>query len=283
MSKIKIGFITNARKPELEDKKFARIAKKIGVDLVVVNSTRDFDIKEIIKKVKGCHIIFNDEADYVSLELAKSLELAGHRVVESSNSYYYTEDKWMIYLKCLENKIPTPKTILLSTNLVSAREELLKFGQFPVILKRILGFLGDFVDKADNVDEAIAIMKHFWEKGENKFPILAQEFVHSYSYRVTTIGGKVVQTAVKKNKDWKATGATSNARKFKIDDELQGLLDKLVKIVKIEICGFDFAKKDGHWMLIEVNAEPGYDFFATEIDMMIEKVLRHLKKLAEEK
>jgi len=283
MSKIKIGFITNTRKPALEDKKFARIAKKVGVDLIVVNSTKDFDIKEIMDRVKECHIIYNDEADYVSLELAKSLETAGHRVVESSNSYYYTEDKWLLNVKCLEHNIPVPKTILLSSNLTSAKEELIKFGQFPVVLKRILGFLGDFVDKADSADEAIEIMQRFWKKGENRFPILAQEFVRSYSYRVTTIGGEIVQTALKKNSNWKATGVSSDARKFKIDDELQKLLDKLHKIIKIEICGFDFAKKDGHWILIEVNSSPGYDFFVSEFDMLVEKVLRHLKKLAEEK
>lgn len=284
MSKVTIGFITNTRIPAIQDEKFARIAKKVGVNLVFINSTKDFDIEEIKKKAADCDIIYNDEADYISLELAKSLELFGHNVVELSKSYYYTEDKWILYLKCLKHKIPVPKTILLSSDLISVREELKKFNQFPVVLKRIAGFRGDFVEKADNVNEAIEIIKHFWEKGEDRFPVLAQEFVHSYSYRVTTIGGEVVQTALKKNKDWKATGVTiRRSWKFKIDEELQGLINKLNKIINIDICGIDFAKQGDRWIVIEVNAEPGYDFFACEYDMIVQKVLERLKFLAKKK
>lgn len=283
-SKTTIGFITNARTPTIQDEKFCRLAKKVGVDLVFINSAKEFDIEEIKKKAADCDIIYNDETDYVSLELAKSLEYFGHNVVELSESYYYTEDKWILYLKCLEHQIPVPKTILLSSDLTSIREELKQFSQFPVVLKRIAGLCGNFVDKADNVDEAMEIVKHFWEKGEDRFPVLAQEFIHSYSYRVTTIGGQVVQTALKKNKDWKATGVTAKrAWKFKIDEELQGLLDRLCKIIDIDICGFDFAKKEDKWILIEVNAEPAYDFFACEYDMLIEKVLEHLKGLVKKK
>jgi len=284
MPKVTIGFITNTRIPAIQDDKFSRISKKVGVNLVFINSTKDFNIEDIKEKAKECDIIYNDEADYISLELAKSLELFGHNVVELSKSYYYTEDKWLLYLKCLKHKIPTPKTILLSSDLVSVREELKNFNRFPVILKRIAGFRGDFVDKADSADQAVEIIKHFWEKGEDRFPILAQEFIHSYSYRVTTIGGKVVQTALKKNKDWKATGVTAKrAWKFKIDNELRNLLNKLKKIIDIDICGFDFAKQGDHWTLIEVNAEPGYDFFACEYNMLVQKVLEHLKKLAKKK
>lgn len=284
MAKVTIGFITNTRIPAIQDEKFLRISKKVGVNLIFINSTKDFNIEDIKEKAKECDIIYNDEADYISLELAKSLELFGHNVVELSKSYYYTEDKWLLYLKCLKHKIPVPKTILLSSDLISVREELKKFNQFPMVLKRIAGFRGDFVEKANNVDEAIEIIKHFWEKGEDRFPVLAQEFVHSFSYRVTTIGGRVVQTALKKNNDWKATGVTAKrAWKFKIDKELRGLINKLNKILDIDICGIDFAKQDGRWIVIEVNAEPGYDFFACEYDMLVRKVLEHLKGLARKK
>jgi glutathione synthase/RimK-type ligase-like ATP-grasp enzyme len=280
MKKITIGFITNTRGPAIEDKKFARIAKQVGVDLVVINSTKDFDIEEIKKRAANCDIIYNDEADYVSLELAKSLELFGHNVVELSESFYYTEDKWLMYLKFLKYKIPTPETILLSSNLTSAREELVKFGKFPVILKRISGFQGNFVEKADNADEAIDIIKKFWEKGEDRYPILAQEFVHSHSYRVTTIGGEVVQTALKKSKDWKETGVFAHRIwKFKIDEGMEKILKKIKKMADIDICGIDFAKKGNKWMVIEINAAPAYDFFASEYNMLVKKVLLYLKSL----
>lgn len=278
MPKITIGFITNHRLLADEDQKFLRVAKKINVNMVVFNAAEDLDLKQIKEKADKCDIILNDEADYLGLELAKTLEVLGYKVVELSKSYYYTEDKWLFYLKCLKNRIPVPETILLSTDLVSVKKELEEFGHFPVVLKRVEGFHGDFVDKADNSGEAVAVIKRFWKKGENYFPILAQEFVKSFSYRVTTIGGKVAQTAIKKSHDWKATGGSAvRFWKFKIDKELKKILDKLKKIIDITVCGIDLAKKNGHWVVIEVNAEPSLKFFDCEYNLMIEKSLKYLK------
>ncbi len=281
MPKPTIGFITNQRLPDKEDERFLRIAEKVGVNLIVFNAAEKFNLKQIEREADKCDIIFNDEADHLGLEIAKTLETLGYKVIELSKTYYYTEDKWLFYLKCLKNEIPVPKTTLLSTDLVSIRQELKSFNKFPVVIKRVQGFHGEFVDKGDDVDEAVAVIKRFWEKGEDRFPVLAQEFVDSDSYRVMTIGDKVVQTARKKSAGWKKTG-TSSSRfwKFKIDNELKEMLDKLMKIIDITVCGFDFAKKNGKWVVIEANAEPSFKFFDCEYDLMIEKSLKYLKKIA---
>lgn len=282
MIKPRIGYITNTRIPAVEDETFQRIAKKVGVDLVIINPAKDFDSDKIAEKVKDCDIIYNNEIDYSSLEIAKQLEFQGHKVVESSRSYYYTEDKWILYLQCLKSKIPTPRTVLLSSDLISARDQIKNFSKFPIILKRVQGCMGKFVDRADDADSAIEIVKKFWERGEDRFPIIAQEFVDSDSYRVLTIGGKIVQTALKKSTDWKATGMASKTfEKFEVDAKLKRIIRKITKVIDIEICGIDLAKKEnGDWILIEVNSGPAYDFFENEISFLIEKALRHLKKRA---
>ncbi len=207
----------------------------------------------------------------------------GNKVLELSKTFYYTEDKWIFYLKCVQNKIPVPKTTLLSTDLVSIRKELKAFNKFPVVIKRVQGYRGEFVDKGDDIDEAVTIIKRFWEKGEDRFPILAQEFVDSDSYRVMTMGDKIVQTAQKKGNGWKKTGTSANRFwKFKIDKELKKIIDKLTSVIDIAICGFDFAKKNDRWIVIEANAEPSFKFFDCEYDLMIEKTLKYLKKIVGE-
>jgi len=114
-----------------------------------------------------------------------------------------------------------------------------------VVLKRIEGCRGDFVARADNVEDAVAVIKGFWEKGEDRFPVLAQEFIDSFSYRVLTVGGKVIQTAIKKSNNWKATGGSAGSfRPFKIDKGAQKIIDKLCKITGIAVCGIDLAKKN---------------------------------------
>src|SRR3989344_707230 len=133
----------------------------------------------------------------MGLEMLKTFEELGKKTVDSSNVYYYSEDKWMFYLKCKKDKIPTPETILLSNNARSIKKELKEFNQWPVILKRIEGEQGEFVQKADNVKEAIEVIEELWKKGNQHLPIIAQELVKSHTYRVTVIGSKIVQTALK--------------------------------------------------------------------------------------
>lgn len=285
MKKITIGFITNSRLlADEEASRFKRVADKMDIGLIFFNSADKMDIPELEAKVKECDIIYNDEGEYIAVELAKTIEVLGGKVIEPSRTLYYTEDKWLQYVMCAKNGIPAPKTILLPTDLVSARKELVEFGQFPVILKRVEGCRGEFVDKANTADEAIEVIKKFWTKGDDRFPVIAQEFVDSHSYRVLTIGGKVAQTAVKKSNGWKATGCESlSFAKFEIDDELKGILEKLIPATDLAFCGYDLAKKNGHWVFMEINAVPSYKFFDEEYDAIIEKVLAHLKEIVEGK
>jgi glutathione synthase/RimK-type ligase-like ATP-grasp enzyme len=177
-------------------------------------------------------------------------------------------------MKCKKYKIPTPKTTLLSENLNEARKDLKKFNSWPVILKRIDGCQGDYVARAENINEAEKIIKKFWEKGTERLPIIAQEFIKSKSYRVTVINGKIVQTATKDNYGWKSTGVYQKTHhKFKVDSNLRRIVNKIIRATRIHICGIDFLKKDHHWLVIEANAVPAFDFFPSEREKLIAKVL----------
>jgi RimK family alpha-L-glutamate ligase len=284
MKKIVIGYVYSNRKFGGDEKSFIRVAKKKGVKLIFFNLQNKFNEGEIEEKSKECDIFFNNTSEPFTLEFIKTLEEFGKKVVDSSKIGYYIEDKWIFYLKCKQNKIPTPETILLSENLNSAKEELKSFNHWPVILKRVEGDCGNYVDKADNFTDAEKIIKHFWKKGSEKKSIIAQEFIPSFSYRVTTIGDKIVQTAIKKSHGWKCTGVyEKKCDKFKIDLKLKRIVKKLLKIVKIEVCGIDFLKKDGKWVVLEVNATPGLDFFEEERDNLVGKIIDLLLKKLKDK
>ena len=109
-------------------------------------------------------------------------------------------------------------------------------------------------------------------------PILAQEFIHSPSYRVTVIGNKIVQTAIKENHGWKATGVYGKKfKKFKVDPSLEKITKKIIKFSGIKIFGIDLLKKGNSWEVIEINSEPGFDFFKNEMEMLLGEVLDFLK------
>jgi len=272
-----IGYIFCERKLGKDEKVFMKIARKKGVKLVMFNLAKKIGEKEIKRKAKKCDIIFNNSGEEIALEFIKTLERFGKKVVDSSRVHYYVEDKWLFFLLCEKNRIPCPKTILLSEDIRSAEEELNKFNRWPVVLKRVFGTMGEYVERARNIEEAKRIIEKFWEKGKERIPIIAQEFIKSYSYRVTIINKEIVQTVIKQSKGWKCTGVYGKKfKKFEITKTLKKILDKLLKVVDIKVCGVDLLKKGRKWLVLEVNTVPALDFFEEEREFLVEKIFDFL-------
>ena len=281
MKKVMIGYILSGRGLGKDETICLRLAKKNNINLVMFNIAEEMDEEEIEERIKKCDIFYNATAEDFAIEFDKTIEELGKKVIDSTEAYYYSEDKWMFFLKCREHKIPTPRTILLLEDISTIKKELKKFNEWPVVLKRVNGCMGEFVEKADNLSESEKIIKKFWKKGNERLPIIAQELIKSPSYRVTKIGDKIVQTALKENHGWKSTGVYEKKfKKFKIDSELKDIIKKLSKIIPIKVCGIDFLKKDGKWMVLEVNSSPGFDFFNSERVKLNLELLKFLKKEA---
>ncbi len=270
--KVVVGLLYTGKKIGKEEELFLKFAKKKKIDLVLINLSKKFSEYEFEKNVRKCSIVYCSSAEDYVLEPLKTVEALGIDVIDPSWIYYYVEDKWLFYIKCKKHKIPTPDTILLSSNLNFAKAELKDFGRWPIVIKRIYGTCGEYVEKADTLEEAMNIIKRF--QNNSKIPIIAQEFVKSFSYRVTIIGNDVVQTIVKKSKKWKCTGVYSKINPvFEIDGEMKKILGNVRKFVNISICGIDFFKKDGKWLISEVNTQPAFDFKEEEHEKIINKSL----------
>jgi ribosomal protein S6--L-glutamate ligase len=274
-----IGYIFCERNLGKDEKFFLKEAKKRNINLIMFNLLKKMNQKDIERKAKKCKIIFNNSAEEFAPEFSKTLEELGKKVVDSSKAYYYTEDKWLFYLECKKHKILCPQTILLSENIHIAKEELKDFNHWPVILKRIYGTQGEFVDKANNLEQAEKIIEKFWKKGSERLPIIAQECIISPCYRVTVIGNEIVQTALKKHRGWKATGVYAKiTKKFRISKKLRKLINQVTNVIDIKVCGIDLLKKNNKWYVLEVNSTPAFDFFEDERQMLIGKVLDLLEK-----
>ena len=276
-----LGYIYSDRKLDKDEKTFLKVANKNNVELVMFNIIDKINEKELEEKAKRCDIIFNNSSELFAEEIVKTFEQLGKRVVDSSKVANYPEDKWIFYMECRKNKIPTPETILLSENVNAAKKELEEFNRWPIIIKRVEGTHGEYVDKAYNHREAEKIIKRFWKKGSERLPIIAQEFiVSSPSYRVTLIGDKIVQTAIKNAKGWKKTGVyEKRIERFKLDKKLVEIAKKVSRMTGIKIIGIDLLKKNGEWLVLEVNAQPGLDFFSVDEEKIVQEIINFLKKL----
>ena len=280
MSKLVIGYLFSGNYGK-DEKIFQELAESKDVELVIFNISNSINEKEFEDKIKRCDVVYNATADDYSIMFKKTIEHLGVKVMESSDTYYYTEDKWMFYMKCKENEIATPETILLSTNINVAKWELKTFNKWPVILKRTFGTMGEFVEKCDNLEQAEEVIYKFWKKGTERQPIIAQEFINSPCYRVTCIGNKIMQAVIKNNNGWKATGVyAKNFARFEVDKELENLIKMVMRATKIKIGGIDLLKKDGQWMVLEANSEPAFDFIEEEREKLINNALDFLISVA---
>ncbi|MDP3027750.1 MAG: ATP-grasp domain-containing protein [Nanoarchaeota archaeon] len=282
MKNLVAGYLWSGKGLGKEEKIFLKVAKKKNIRLIMVNIFKNIDENKLEEKLKDCEIIYNNTAEEFAIEYVKTVEEWGKKVIDSSRVYYYTEDKWMFFLKCKEKNIPTPDTILLCENITLAKKELKNFNKWPVILKRVEGTCGEFVEKAQSLEEAGKIIRKLWKKGCERHPIIAQEFIDSPSYRVTVIGKKIAQAIIKENKSgWKATGVHAKKfKKFKVDKNLKKLVKRIREMAKISICGIDFVKKGKNWIVLEVNAQPAFDFVEKEREKLVCLTLQLLQEEA---
>lgn len=278
MKKKVIGILYSGKYTN-DEKLFLEQGKKKDLQIKLINLSKKWDMNKLKGIVRKCDIVYNGTGEEYAIEIVKTIEEFGKKVIESSESYYYLEDKWSLYLKCKKNNIPVPKTILLSENISNARNEVKSFGRMPVVLKELNGTMGEHIEKANTLPQVEEILKKFW-KGKRKFLVIAQEYIKSPSYRVTLIGNKIVQTALKNNRHgWKATGVyAQSCGRFKVDWKLRKIIDKLKKFVDIKICGVDLLKKNNKWVVLEVNAQPAFDFFEEEREMLVSETLDFLKE-----
>jgi len=278
MNKSVLGILISGREMPDTTQRLITLAKESFMEVLILNITSEVS-QEDLEKMIVCDIIFNDSGEDYAINYIKIFENIGIPVVESSKALIQ-ENKWNFYKICVKNNIPAPKSILLDTDLEVAKKQLEEFNCWPVILKRVVGTWGDYVQKAENVDEAIEVMKKFWEKGNQVMSIIAQEFVDSFSYRVTYIDDEIVQTAIKENNNWKCTGVyAQNFKKFDIDDNLKQVINKIMSSFDIKICGVDLLKRGDEWVVIEVNTEPALDFFQDETDFLLKKEIALIQKV----
>ncbi|MBI2110332.1 hypothetical protein HYT51_00950, partial [Candidatus Woesearchaeota archaeon] len=127
MKKVVIGYVYNEQSLGEDEKLFIKVAKKKGIELVFFNIEDELNEREIEEKAKRCKIIYNNSEDLLALELVKTFEELGKKVVETADTFYYSEDKWMFFLRCKENKIQVPETVLIPSNLKNVKQELEKF------------------------------------------------------------------------------------------------------------------------------------------------------------
>ena len=281
--KIPIGIIYYEAYHDYEDKMLPKALKEKNMEVVLIPAEKQLDFFDIKEKTKKCKIIYNDTICqpmlFESLELSKTLEEFGKKVINSSYSFFYQEDKWMFYLKCLEHGISTPKTYLLHRETKYSKDaikEILKNKQ--LVLKGIFSDNAKLIQRASNYPSFLKELRRI-SKADPGSPILAQEYVpHSKkSYRATLINYKVQQFIAKISKSWKQTGSKKeHFRLVKINKDLKNICEKTARILGMPVCGIDLIFNSGKWYIIEANSCPALDFIYNDEKRLVKTLANYL-------
>lgn len=259
------------------------------MDVVLLPVEEQLDPLSLRKKVKSCKVVLNYAAAgpelQESVELSKTLEELGKRVISPTHSFYYQEDKWMFYLKCIENKIPTPRTYFIPRNLKSNNtliKSLLK--KQPLVIKAVFSDNGVCVERASTQKEFFRKLYRILKRNPVS-PVIAQEYIPSdhRSYRVTLINYKVKQAVGKLGgRSWKQTGSSHKEHFMlaRIGRRLKELCEKTAKVCGLEVCGLDLIYAQNRWYIIEANSCPDLFFVNHDAKRLARLLTNYLYSLA---
>jgi glutathione synthase/RimK-type ligase-like ATP-grasp enzyme len=287
LEKPALGIIATPRGSPTEKHLLPVLKKKFN--LVMCPLQADIEYSTLKERSRGLQIVLNTAGDmpntYDSLEMAKTFEGLGKRVIDSSKSFYYREDKWLFYQTCVKHKLPTPITYYIPRDINASRKKLRQIlEEGPVVFKGVFSDTGKAVKRAMNYEEALHVISTLHKK-TGIMPLVAQRYVPhgKVSYRVTLAGGKIIQSITKYGKNWKEGKLfwkNEKYRTFRPDKKLAAICTKTAKCFGLEWCGIDLMKDSSdRWQLIEVNSCPSMDFVLSDMKRANTEIANYLLHL----
>jgi len=287
LEKPALGIIATPRGSPTEKHLLPVLKKKFN--LVMFPLQADIEYSTLKERSRGLQIVLNTAGDmpntYDSLEMAKTFEGLGKRVIDSSKSFYYREDKWLFYQTCVKHKLPTPITYYIPRDINASRKKLRQIlEEGPVVFKGVFSDTGKAVKRAMNYEEALHVISTLHKK-TGIMPLVAQRYVPhgKVSYRVTLAGGKIIQSITKYGKNWKEGKLfwkNEKYRTFRPDKKLAAICTKTAKCFGLEWCGIDLMKDSSdRWQLIEVNSCPSMDFVLSDMKRANTEIANYLLHL----
>ena len=189
------------------------------------------------------------------------LERKGYKVINSWPSFGIAKNKIEQHVQSLENGLPMPKwSIAKNTDGIMASAEAI---QYPVVLKVSFGSYGRGVFYADSRETLRPIADYI--TGRNPIPVIIEEFISEAErkdIRVFVVDGRIIASMERSAPKGDIRSNTSNGgsgAKVDLTEEEQALAIKAATAHGLEIAGIDIMRSKNGPVLIEVNANPGFE------------------------
>lgn len=260
--------------------KVDRVCSKMGVPFYAIHtekahfSNEDLAVNEIVvhnfdgkgKKITldahntVCLVRGGSLVNQAGLGLARVFEESGAFMVNNLESMEFCHNKFATSLAFDINKIPTPRTALV-TNEDAIEPAHKQIGsQFPVVIKTITGAEGIGVSLVESPASLKSVLQSLWKlDGE----VIMQEYMEiDHDVRTIILDGKILASVKRKKgtegKDFRTNYALGNTvEPYDLSEEEKKFVTKLAKVSGAYFCGVDHITVGGKLYALEVNGSPG--------------------------
>jgi len=264
---------------EYKINRFKEEFSKLGIGLEVFTndgSLAMIDNADVAVSLPKCDFILYLDKD---IYLARLLERAGYRLFNKADFIKFCDDKMLTFIGCSNLGIHMPDTFagpLVYLGNDNPETSFLKKIElkldFPLIVKKVYGSLGEGIYKVNSHEELLKLYKDICHS-----PVVFQKYVPSIkgrSVRVLIIDGKVFGSFARvNNADFRSNfGNTASSEKIenpcKYHEFAQDIADKL----NIEYAGIDLLDDmNGKPILCEINSNAFFEEFEKTTGLNVAK------------
>jgi ribosomal protein S6--L-glutamate ligase len=187
--------------------------------------------------------------------LARTAQLAGARVVNTPQATAAALDRWMMATRLEEAGVPAPRTWSFPTLHALAGEATGESLPWPLVVKSRTSARGDLVQLVRSRDDLRALLPRWADE-----PVIAQEFTPNdgFDIKVWVIGGEL--SAARRRSALDSSDKTSDLpiEPDELPEEWADAALRSGEALGLDLFGVDLLISDGHPVVIDVNAFPGF-------------------------
>lgn len=282
-SEVKIVVLTSAEEDEEPTvNRLEKICKKLNIAVFRIVSNKAYASKK--DELKEILVIHNYDGKGKSLEIKRGGNvvciarrtvatnknaailhsmLSDHGIfcINSPSSVKTASNKFNSYINFVNDKVPTPKTCLVSDieYIDKAVEEV--GGKFPLVLKVTEGHGGKGVMKIDSRESLVSVIQAMRGDDESSVELILQELKKiKDDRRILVLNGKAIAASKRKKMagDFRTNVSLGSAvEAYNPTEEEIELAIKAAKSVDCFYCGVDVIQSNGKYYVLEVNPSPG--------------------------
>jgi glutathione synthase/RimK-type ligase-like ATP-grasp enzyme len=244
--------------------RFEKAGRKLGINVEQI-TRRDY---MRLPEYDGLFIRETTAIDHHTYRFARRAEAEGMVVIDDPVSILRCTNKVFLADLLQNNKVPTPKTLILSKVEKNAARRVMDELGFPVVIKIPDGAFSRGVTKAEDEKTLRAGLKDLFRQSAL---VLAQEYLYTdYDWRIGVLGGRAIYACkymmvkghwqiYQHGESTSESGGFETMPTYEVPKKVIQAALKATKLIGSGLYGVDIKQSGTRVAVIEVNDNPSID------------------------